>query len=566
MDNKKIISIFLLIAFMIFPVYVSAAKGVPEKGGYSKVTQMCLACHSDKTLSKKLMNKEILPLYIEINEFAKSVHGKVGCSGCHPNITLDNHPQVKMIKSKSEYSASVSRACSVCHTAEQLRKRQPIHTSLAAKGTCIECHGSHYMKGMAAAKAGVKENQYCLTCHRNRISMAMKNGESLSVYVDESIINNSAHGKLQCIDCHKNFSKTAHPVRSFNSRRDYSIVNSELCWKCHAEPLKQYKVSAHLDQLKKGNTKAATCSDCHGDHAVAGTKNNKNIGLTSCNACHADMNSSFEASVHGKARKKGDNKAPVCSSCHNAHDITSTAMTTKIKDGCLKCHKDAGKLHSKWLWNPPISLPTFAAAHFDVVSCATCHSTVAKPAVILSIFDRKTGKPISEEELLKILETDSGGLMAKIDTNGNSIIDAKEVWDLFAVLFQKGKSTVFMGKMDVRSAKEAHMIGGKADAVRNCEKCHHPEAELFKDEFIAISKADGTVRFLKAHKDVLNSIYTIVPARKFYALGSTSVGLFDILFVVALIGGIAVPIGHITFRIITSPLRSLRRMGKGGKK
>jgi hypothetical protein len=33
-----------------------------------------------------------------------------------------------------------------------------------------------------------------------------------------------------------------------------------------------------------------------------------------------------------------------------------------------------------------------------------------------------------------------------------------------------------------------------------------------------------------------------------------------------LIGGIAVPIGHITFRIITSPLRSLRRMGKGGKK
>jgi hypothetical protein len=241
-------------------------------------------------------------------------------------------------------------------------------------------------------------------------------------------------------------------------------------------------------------------------------------------------------------------------------------MTTKIKDGCLKCHKDAGKVHNKWLSNPPIKMPTFAAAHFDVVSCATCHSTGAKPAVILSIFDRKTGKTISEEELLKILDTDSDGLMAKIDTNGNSIIDAKEVWNLFAVLFQKGKSTVFMGKMDVRTATEAHMIGGKADAVKNCEKCHHPEAELFKDEFIAISKADGTVRFLKAHKDVLNSIYTILPARKFYALGSTSVELFDILFVVALIGGIAVPIGHITFRIITSPLRSLRRMGKGGKK
>ena len=149
------------------------------------------------------------------------------------------------------------------------------------------------MKGMAAAKVGVQENEYCLTCHRNRISMKMKNGESLSVYVDESMIKNSAHVKLKCIECHKNFSKIAHPMRSFNSRRDYSICNSELCWKCHAEPFKQYEVSSHRKQLKKGNTKAPTCTDCHGDHAVAATKNNKNIGLTSCNACHADMNSSF---------------------------------------------------------------------------------------------------------------------------------------------------------------------------------------------------------------------------------------------------------------------------------
>jgi hypothetical protein len=64
----------------------------------------------------------------------------------------------------------------------------------------------------------------------------------------------------------------------------------------------------------------------------------------------------------------------------------------------------------------------------------------------------------------------------------------------------------------------------------------------------------------------LKSFYAIVPTSKFYVLGSTNLKLWDILFIVALIGGIAVPIGHLTLRIITSPLRSLRSMKKGGKK
>lgn len=566
MDTKRVISIFLLIAFMLFPVCVSAAKGVPEKGGASKNVQLCLACHADKTLSKKLMNKEILSLSIDGSAFAGSVHGKVGCAGCHPSITMDNHPTVKQIRSKAEYSASISKGCSVCHTAEQLSKRLPIHSSLSAQGTCVSCHGSHYIKPMAAAKVGVQENQYCLTCHRNRISMKMKNGESLSVAVDESAISNSVHAKLKCIECHSNFSKTSHPMRSFNSRRDYTIVNAELCWKCHKEPFKQYETSSHLEGLRKGNTNAATCTDCHGDHMVLSTKKHKGIGLTSCNKCHSDMNASYEASVHGKAWKKGDGKAPVCSSCHNAHDITSTAMTTKIKDGCLKCHADAGKAHNKWLKNPPITLPSFAAAHFDVVSCATCHSPGAGRGVYLSLYNRKTNKPVTEEALMELFKTDAAGLSGKLDPNRDGSIEAKEMWDIFAELYKNNVTAIFMGKMDVRTAVEAHQIGPKAEATRDCEKCHVRGADYFKDIFIAVKKAEGKPILINAKNDILNSIYSILPVSKFYALGSSSIELLDILFILALIGGIAVPIGHISLRILFSPIRSLRRMGKGGKK
>lgn len=559
MDNKKIMPIFLLIVFIVFPAYVSAAKGSASDA------ELCLACHSDKTLTKKLMNKEILSLYINGSEFAKSVHVKTGCAGCHPDLTLDNHPVVKKIRSKKDYTLSMSGQCSVCHTDEQMRKRLPIHSALAAKGTCVECHGSHYIKSAEVRKTGVPANQYCMTCHSRQLTMRMKSGETLSVLVNESVLRGSAHGSLKCTDCHAGFSMTQHPMKSHTSRRAYAIETAVNCWRCHEKAYEGYEISVHLDMLKGGNLEAPACTDCHGDHAVVSIKKDRNIGITSCNKCHADMNSSYEASMHGKAWRKGDAKAPSCASCHNAHDIAST-MTTKIKEGCLKCHTDARKVHNKWLKNPPIRLPSFVDVHFDAVSCAACHSSETDRGIYLSLYDRKTGKPLPEQELLEILETDTEGLMEKIDANTDGSIDAKEIWDLFAVLCKKGKTTVFMGNMDVTKATEAHMIGSKTEATKDCEKCHHPEAEFFRDIFIVLKQADGKPRLLNAKSDVLNSIYTIVPARKFYALGSTGIKLFDILFVVALIGGIAVPIAHITFRIITSPLRALRKMGKGGKK
>jgi hypothetical protein len=278
------------------------------------------------------------------------------------------------------------------------------------------------------------------------------------------------------------------------------------------------------------------------------------------------MNSSYVAGIHGKARMSGNEKAPSCASCHNAHNIETAAGSTQIKEGCLKCHKDAGKLHKKWLWNPPVALSSFAAAHFDVVSCAACHSPGAARGVYLSLRNRMTDKPLTEEELIKIFGTDSAGLQEKLDADKNGVINAKEAWNIFAQAIRMGEITIFMAEMDVSNAVEAHKIGAKADAVKDCVKCHHPEAELFKDVFIVLEKNGGKPIVIKADREVLNSVYTILPVSKFYALGSSSVEILDILFIVALLGGLAVPIGHISLRVITSPIRSLRKMGKGGKK
>ncbi len=680
MNNvKKKILISLFIALTI-PIYVYA-----QKGALSDEAQMCTGCHSDKNLTKKLDNKEVLSLFINGDQFANSIHNTIGCAGCHTDISMENHPQVKKIKSKKEYTVNSSKACTMCHTDEQFKKKpihgylitkvkrltcvechgshyiksmpewkksitepqyclichkynfsmplssgkqlplsvnesaykssvhgnlscgachmgfsktdhpvktfksrkeytanavkvcaichtdeqlrkNPVHSSLMAKATCVECHGSHSIKSMKAQKAVAKEGQYCISCHKSKLSMTMKNGESLSVFVDESLLRNSVHGNLECTGCHTGFSKTQHPVRVFNSKQDYFADALKICNKCHLDAYTKYEDGIHSTMLKSGNPNAPTCTSCHGAaHLVARTKD-KAMGLTSCNKCHGEMNISYEASVHNKARIKGDKNAPVCSSCHNAHDVQVTTMTTKIKDSCFKCHKDTEKVHQKWLSNPPISLSSFAGTHFKTVACAACHVPDAGRRIYLSLYNRKTGKPFPVEEIMKLLGTDSAGLKRKMDTDGDGSIDERELWNLFKQLYKSGVTTTFIGKMDVATSAEAHQTADKTKAVKECGRCHNPDSAFFKDVFIVMSRAHGKPILFKAKKEVLNSVFSILPLSKFYVLGSTNIKLLDILFIIAFIGGIAVPIGHISLRIITSPLRSLRRMGKGGKK
>ena len=47
-DIKRKILISLFIVFMIFPIYVYAAKAVATKPVLSDEAQMCLGCHSNK--------------------------------------------------------------------------------------------------------------------------------------------------------------------------------------------------------------------------------------------------------------------------------------------------------------------------------------------------------------------------------------------------------------------------------------------------------------------------------------------------------------------------------------
>jgi len=558
-NKRKIVLIFLFIAFMIIPVYASTMRGTP-----SDECKMCLGCHSIKDMTKTLESREIMSLYVDGKELLDSVHNILRCTDCHLDISMETHPMVpRKIGSKKEYRESMSKACKRCHP-DQMLKKKPMHGSIIAHPeapACVECHGSHDIKRIAEWKAPLTENQYCLICHRHDIKIPLKGGEFLSLYVDESVLRRSVHGELQCGACHIGFSKVAHPMRVFKSKRDHSITAGEGCGKCHPDAQEQYKGSIHHIVLKENNLESAVCIDCHGSHAVA--KVDKDLGLTSCVECHGDVAAAYELSIHNIARIEGKEDAPTCSACHKAHDIEVTAMTMEMRDRCLECHKGVEEAHREWLFNPPFKLSSFAEHHFDKVACALCHSPRASGGVYLSLHDRKTREPFPEEEALKLLETDSAELMGKLDTDKDGSINAPELWNMIKQLREKGADVTLAGRMDVRKGTEAHRIAMKNEAVRECVRCHRPDSDYFEEVSVVFLKADGRPRFLSAKEEVLTSPLSILHLSEFYVIGGPRLALLDTVGIIVVLGSIASVLGHIAIRIITSPIRFLRKMGRG---
>ncbi len=52
------------------------------------------------------------------------------------------------------------------------------------------------------APAVAQETEDCLGCHSDTDLTGSRNGEEISVFVDESAYGSSVHGDMTCVDCH----------------------------------------------------------------------------------------------------------------------------------------------------------------------------------------------------------------------------------------------------------------------------------------------------------------------------------------------------------------------------
>lgn len=528
----------LLIIILFLPSLVIAAPAT-----LSDEAQTCLTCHASPG-TKTFGDKTTVSVQVDGRKFAASVHGALGCAGCHQDVKLDSHPSAQYA-TKRQLALHVAKACRTCHADSRLTA-SPLHQRAISRPDaepCSSCHGSHAIGKTQVRKGKVSATQYCLTCHSKPMSRTI-DGKTIPLTIDEAWVKGSVHRNHECTDCHTAYSKENHPApKNYTSGRQLSHAASETCERCHFEKAVKKKDSIHAVLLAGGDERAPGCSDCHGAHQVGPGALSDTLDGVPCRKCHEQIYDAFRTSVHGMAKRTGTAHPPLCSACHNAHDVKPAMASRSPRDMCLDCHPSHEADHRQRLPNPK--------AHLEMVACTACHVPLDyKRSIYLRLTDGATGKLLDDADVLKQLK--AAGVTAKR-------IKPKELWQLYRDLNARQAVNVAVAvSMDDRL--NAHYLAPKDIAVRQCEACHSADSSFFESVSVATADPDGREVLHDVDPEILGSVYGAILLKRFYVMSGTRLTAMDYAGAMIILGGIAVPVLHGAARLMT------RRLREGGRK
>ena len=239
----------------------------------------------------------------------------------------------------------------------------------------------------------------CIWCHQEI-------GDELAEPIVAMEHDAHASKGLSCVDCHGGDPTAGFDedeTAAMNPAKGYIGVPSrkeipQFCARCHSDPnymrkynprvstdqYDRYKTSIHGQKLAQGDSKVATCVDCHGAHGVFEVNDPRakvfaiNIPQT-CGNCHSDSDymdgygistrqvDDFRKGVHGIALlEKGDQAAPACNDCHGNHGAVPPGVPS-IGFVCGQCH-----LNNSELFRSSPHMQAFAEE--ELPECETCHS------------------------------------------------------------------------------------------------------------------------------------------------------------------------------------------------
>jgi len=196
--------------------------------------------------------------------------------------------------------------------------------------------------------APVLKNSDCLECHSDKtLTKTNAAGKEILLFVDSAKLAASAHQTNTCTSCHVDLTDK-HPD-------DNLAAKPVDCRQCHERQNTSYGASVHGRAVKHGDASAPACRDCHDSHEVVppnllASPLHVTKQAATCGACHDQAAADYTASVHGKALMAGVREAPTCTDCHSEHKIESLANGSSRKiseDVCSRCHASE-RLNTKY--------------------------------------------------------------------------------------------------------------------------------------------------------------------------------------------------------------------------
>jgi cytochrome b subunit of formate dehydrogenase len=368
------------------------------------VPSLCGRCHHEGT---EVSETHDIPQDRILENYSLSIHGeglfKKGlsvtavCTSCHTSHDILEHTDPRSSINRDNVAAT----CTVCHS-----RIEEVHVKVVEGRlweeqphqipSCVECHQPHKIRRELLTALGAA-NRNCMRCHADPTLEMVRDGEVVSLFVDETAYDIGSHAGTACAQCHTQ-------VTPSHERACDTITRPVDCSTCHAEVVQKYSLSIHGSLSAAGDPDAPVCTNCHTAHSELpaddpdSSVNSAHVAET-CGTCHHGIEEIFRDSVHWPGNTETNHELPTCESCHTSHTISRTDVTgfrLAMMNQCGRCHEDEAKTffdtyhgkvsrlgsegaakcydcHGTHNILPPID-PNSTLSHDNVVdTCATCH-------------------------------------------------------------------------------------------------------------------------------------------------------------------------------------------------
>lgn len=320
-------------------------------------------------------------------------------------------------------------------------------------------------------------------------------------------------------------------------------METEECLFCHT--LQDYVGESGLINAQAFKDTDHAMIGCEGCHVQVPKEHpdGKMPEPVSCKNCHQQIHKEYAASDHFNYA--------ACQDCHNPHQaLPLVALSGKqMNKQCQQCHvyEDTVAKHEDWV--PETRL------HLDVVPCITCHNSSDQFAVNLYVAKPKQGSPyrnlvlMGHDEIKALSGQDQVAKAVDLDANGQiSMAELNDFYD------KHSDDAVRMWPM-MTPESVSHDFWAP-DNRWNCTFCHAAGPESMENSFVALPQEDGTYqRIPLEHEATLDAVFGVP---NFYMVGATRSRTLNLIGLIIILGGFAMPVGHGTLRFLT---RHNRRKG-----